>query len=198
MRVFVLSTGRCGSTTFARACKHLTNYSSGHETRSHLKGPKRLDYPDNHIECDNRLSWLLGRVDERFGDDAYYVHLLRDPAQVARSYNRRWKKKTSIVKAYRDGIHMSPYEPNSEEWIFEFIHTVTKNIEFFVANKSRVFTLHMEEAEQEFPKFLDWIGAKGDLVAAANEWSIRHNARETNFWRRSFNSKFIRQLRKSA
>lgn len=197
MRVFVLSTGRCGSTTFARACKHVTNFTSGHETRSRLKGPDRLDYPDNHIECDNRLSWLLGRLDDRFGDEAFYVHLLRDPKHVAQSYNRRWKKKASIVKAYRDGIHMSPDEPNSEEWILEFIDTVTKNIEFFIANKSRVFTLHMEEAEQEFPKFLDRIGAEGDLVAATNEWSIRHNARQPNFWRRSFDGEFIRQLRKS-
>ncbi|HML27585.1 MAG TPA: hypothetical protein PKE16_01870 [Hyphomicrobium sp.] len=183
MRVFVLSTGRCGSTTFARACEHLTNYTSGHETRARMKGHERLNYPDNHIECDNRLSWLLGRLDERFGDDAYYVHLYRDPERVAKSYNRRWKKRESIVRAYRNGIHMSADAPNSEEWVLEFIDTVTKNIEFFLANKSRVMTMRMEDADQQFPKFLEWIGAEGDLDAAANEWTVRHNASRKKRWR---------------
>jgi hypothetical protein len=188
MRVFVLSTGRCGSTTFARACGHLTNFSSGHETRSQLKGPDRLNYPDNHIECDNRLSWLLGRLDERFGDNAFYVHLLRNPERVAESYNRRWKKKASIVKAYRNGIHMNVEDPDSEEWVLEFIDTVTKNIEFFLSNKSRVMTMRMEDADQQFPKFLEWIGAEGDLAAATGEWSVRHNeGRKRGPFRRFFN-----------
>lgn len=177
MRVFVLSTGRCGSTTFAQACAHLTNYSSGHETRSRMKGPERLNYPDNHIEADNRLSWLLGRLEERFGDEAYYVHLLRDPQRVAESYNRRWKNKASIVKAYRDGICMSYREPDSKEWVLEFIDTVTKNIGLFLSNKSRVMTMHLEDANEQFPQFLEWIGAEGDLAAAASEWAVRHNAR---------------------
>ena len=50
--VFVLCTGRCGSTSFERACRHATNWTSGHETRSHLLGADRLAYPDRHIEAD--------------------------------------------------------------------------------------------------------------------------------------------------
>ena len=81
--VFVLCTGRCGSTTLVEACGHLSNWTSGHETRTHLLGPARLAYPDGHIEADNRLSWLLGRLDEAFGDRAAYVHLTRDPEAVS-------------------------------------------------------------------------------------------------------------------
>ena len=36
MNVFILNTGRCGSRTFARACAHITNYTSAHESRSGL------------------------------------------------------------------------------------------------------------------------------------------------------------------
>ena len=32
--VFVLNVGRRGSTSFAKACSHITNFSSGHETKS--------------------------------------------------------------------------------------------------------------------------------------------------------------------
>ena len=67
MNVFILNSGRCGSTTWIRACTHIDNFSAGHETRSHLSGDARLDYPDRHIEADNRLSWLLGRLDRQYG-----------------------------------------------------------------------------------------------------------------------------------
>lgn len=56
MNVFVLNSGRCGSTTFIAACRHITNYSSGHESRATLIGEERLAYPTQHIEADNRLS----------------------------------------------------------------------------------------------------------------------------------------------
>lgn len=76
--VFVLCTGRCGSVTFAQAASHVTNASVGHETRSHMVGAARMAYPIGHIEVDNRLSWTLGRLDQAFGRDAFYVHLLRN------------------------------------------------------------------------------------------------------------------------
>ena len=81
--VFVLCTGRCGSTTFDRACRHMTNWTAGHETRSHLTGPDRFAYPPRHIEADNRLSWMLGRLEQAYGADAAYVHLTRDAEAVA-------------------------------------------------------------------------------------------------------------------
>ena len=45
-------------------------------------GPERLDYPDQHIESDNRLAWYAGRLEKRYGDDAFYVHLKRDRQRV--------------------------------------------------------------------------------------------------------------------
>ena len=31
--VFVLCTGRCGSTTFTQACQHIQNYTASHESK---------------------------------------------------------------------------------------------------------------------------------------------------------------------
>ncbi len=86
MNVFILNTGRCGSYTFHEACSHIKNFTSGHESRSTILGPNRLDYPENHIESDNRLSWLLGRLDKKYGDNAYYVHLLRNEKDLVYSF----------------------------------------------------------------------------------------------------------------
>jgi hypothetical protein len=65
--IFVLCTGRCGSTTFIKAAGHIRNYSAAHESRTEELGHARFAYPNFHIEADNRLSWLLGRVDTLFG-----------------------------------------------------------------------------------------------------------------------------------
>lgn len=64
--VFVLCTGRCGSTTlFAQACQHIENYTASHESKIFLLGDKRLEYSQNHIEVDNRLSWFLGSLEKK-------------------------------------------------------------------------------------------------------------------------------------
>ena len=49
MNVFVLSSGRSGTVTFAAACKHIKGYSVGHEQNVYLTGKDRFSYPDNHI-----------------------------------------------------------------------------------------------------------------------------------------------------
>ena len=180
MRVLVLCTGRCGSTTFQRACSHFTNYTSGHETRTARLGEARLAYPDHHIECDNRLSWLLGRLDSAFGDDAYYVHLTRDKEAVAQSYAKRVKYDGAIMPAYAKAILMGGMRKNKDTDMIEFardyVDTVTANITHFLRDKSNVMQIDIETVKQSFPQFCDWIDAKGDLEAAGAEFDVRHNA----------------------
>jgi hypothetical protein len=64
---------------------------------------ERLLYPEDHIEIDNRLSWFLGKLDEKYGDNAFYVHLRRNDLATAQSLAKR------IGQKYRQGI-MGAYE----------------------------------------------------------------------------------------
>lgn len=176
--VFVLCTGRCGSTTFVRAAHHIANWTSGHETRSHLLGADRLAYPRFHIEADNRLSWMLGRLDAEFGPNAAYVHLTRDPEAVAQSYAKRVEY--GIMHAYYHGIVFPA--PDQDEYARpvidharDMVATVTANIDSFLRGKPHVMRMRLEDAQSEFPMFWNWIGAEGDLDRAMQEWSIRHN-----------------------
>lgn len=178
MNVFVLCTGRCGSTTFIKACRHASNFTAGHETRAHLVSRDRLAYPDNHIEADNRLSWYLGRLDKAYGDKALYVHLRRDPGAVARSFLNRWD--SGIMKAYRRGILFSrPGSPVSApplEIARDYCETVDANIELFLQNRPHVMGVWLENVESDFARFWDWAGLQGDRSAALGEWKISHNA----------------------
>ncbi len=173
MNVFVLNSGRCGSSSFIAACKHITNYSAGHESRLALTGLDRLAYPDHHIEADNRLSWLLGRLDQAYGNSAFYVHLSRAPQAVVESFVRR--QGFGIMQAYRDGILLGGSGQMPEELAEDYLATVEANIRLFLRDKSHWIPFRLEQAGDDFRRFWQEIGAEGDLDAALESWSVPHN-----------------------
>lgn len=174
MNVFVLTTGRSGSLTFAEACRHITNYTTGHETRVGLVGEARLAYPDRHIEIDNRLAWFLGRMEQAFGDEAFYVHLLRDDEATAASHAKRWNK--PAMQSYRKGL-LWDVDPETDRLAVahDLILTMNSNIESYLRGKSRTMCIDIETAPSTFPEFWEAIGAAGDLEAALAEFSVKHH-----------------------
>lgn len=181
MRVFVLTTGRSGSSTFAHACRHMTNFTVGHETHMGVWGGARLDYPDGHIEVDNRLAWILGLLGERYGDDAHYVHLTRDREAVVASHLERWDYawRGGITEAFAHGVLMHAGDFTAEERpgvVRYLVDTVEANIRLFLRDKSRVSPVRLEHARDDFRRFWDDIAAQGDLEAGLTEWNTRHNA----------------------
>lgn len=175
MNVFILNTGRCGSTTIIKACSHMSNFTSAHESRRAMVGEARFDYPRNHIEADNRLSWLLGRLDRRFGDDAVYVHLRRNDTDTAASFVRRYDR--GIIRAYREAILMGLSSESPAMGVaLDYVDTVNSNIELFLRNKTRKMDFRLENAESDFRRLWHTIGAKGDIDAALAEFRVQHNA----------------------
>jgi len=176
MNVFVLCTGRCGSKTFSVACQHIMNYTAAHESRVKIMGPERLNYPEDHIEVDNRLSWFLGRLDGVYGDDAFYVHLMRRTQDTVESFRGRYNM--GIMRAYGKGIY--PFQGDSRlistAVCQDYIYTVTENIRLFLRDRTLKMPVFLETAKRDFKMFWDRIGAEGDLDVALREWDHRYNA----------------------
>jgi hypothetical protein len=178
MNIFVLNTGRCGSTTFIRACEHMSNYTAAHESRLPLIGEQRLDYPPNHIEADNRLSWYLGRLEQKYGDGAFYLHLKRDREEVAMSYAKR--REFGIMKAYREGILLGGREQQTDlDLALDYVDTVEANIAHFLKDKSMTMELNLASAQADFSQFWQRIDAQGDLHRALAEWQVKYNASDS-------------------
>lgn len=180
----MLNIGRSGSLGFIKACQHITNYSSGHETRSWQIGSARLDYPENHIEADNNLSWMLGSLDNRFGDDAIYVHLIRDRADVVASWNRLWNHSFSNLRCYTEGMlgRIPDLLTDDEKLIVvqQFCESQTQEIELFLRDKTDVTRISLDQVELGFAQFWNRIGAEGELENALQEFNINHHANLTN------------------
>ena len=175
MNIFILNSGRCGSTTFIKACQHITNYTAAHESLLTETGSKRFNYAENHIEADNRLSWFLGRLDKTFGDNAYYVHLSRNPDETADSFSRRIN--FGILKAYEQGILMhEKHKLPAHEIATDYIETVESNIKHFLKDKSNTMDISLETIKTDFTEFWNSINAQGDLAKALKELDINYNA----------------------
>lgn len=177
MNVFVLCTGRCGSMTFARACDHIENFSSGHETRRGEIVRRIGDYPNNHIEVDNSLSWLLGRIEEVYGDDAFYVHLKRNREDTVKSFARRPGR---VPKAYGRLLGVSAEDVDVEDIHRHYYETVNTNIEAFLRDKTHYMEFCLETAENNFRMFWEHIGATGDIESALGEWGRKYNASDSD------------------
>ncbi|MES9850486.1 MAG: hypothetical protein ABW170_01475 [Candidatus Thiodiazotropha sp. L084R] len=174
MNIFILNAGRCGSTTFIKACGHITNYTSSHESRANLTGEMRTSYPENHIEADNRLSWLLGRIDQKFGNTAYYVHLVRGREDSITSFVKR--SHFGIMKAYKEGILLGGNNQKPEQIAEDYLDTIDANISLFLKDKPLKSVFRLAQAQSDFKNFWNQINAQGNLDMALKEWQVHHNA----------------------
>ncbi len=166
MNVFILCTGRSGSKSLVKACSFISNYTVGHETRARVIGKARLDYPRNHIEADNRLSWFLGRLDKSFGNEAFYVHLKRDKEATVDSFVNRWNNQGSIIKSYTAGIllqgHKQLVHKEQVTSARDYYDTVNENITLFLKDKPQKMTIDLEDIIDGFNELYDSIKAVGD------------------------------------
>lgn len=158
-----------------RACEHLRNYTAAHESLAHQHGDARFAYPANHVEADNRLSWFLGDLHNRFGMAPLYVHLRRDPEAVAASFERRWGR--GIIGAFDGRIVMGTRGEEERRAMCRFyVDVVTANIDAFLRDKPHTMTVWVEEHRRWFPSLWGRLKGQGDLEAAMDEFGVRHNA----------------------
>ena len=179
MRIFVLCTGRCGSLSFAKACKHATNYTVGHE--SGRRGGYTLEYPCNHIEVDNRLAWFLGRLGERY-PNARCVHLTRNRLSTAESFAARGVDSTStILSGFVRAIKQHRCDvPDLQGEALSMVDTINANIRQFLWDKEHI-TIDIDHATKLFPAFWDWIEAEGDPEAAVAEFGKKYHDRKARY-----------------
>jgi hypothetical protein len=138
----------------------------------------RVEYPEDHIEIDNHLAWFLGRLDERYGDNAFYVHLKRDLEETARSRMEREEGKVDpgLMWAYGKRLIWENESASLLEVSKHYCKTVNKNIDLFLKDKKRVMEFNLESSSSDFQEFWNKIGAQGDLGSALSEWERRYNA----------------------
>lgn len=174
MNIFVLCTGRCGSVTFSKACEHLSNYTTGHESKYRHFADERLAFPDRHIEVDFRLTWYLGPLENLYGKKAFYVHLTRSPELVAGSYVNKFDRHGQGMGGFWVGMLGKP-RADLDLTMLDMIGVMNENIKHYLRDKEHM-CIDIDAAVRQFPEFCERIGAQGDIKAACSEFRKRYNA----------------------
>lgn len=165
MRIFALGPGRSGSMTFARAAAHLPGFTAGHETG--CAHPGDLEYPDNHIEADTHLVWILPALLEKY-PEAGFVHLMREREENAHSLESREGMRGWNHLAFQGGA--TPYE--AADSYLRFVH------DYLIHRLplDRTLMVALDTAQEDFKNFAQWLGVEGDVSGALEEYSTKHNA----------------------
>lgn len=165
MRCFVIGTGRCGTMTFAEACKSIDGFTVGHETRT-AQIP-RFDYPDNHIEIDGHLQWVLPQLLTEY-PDAIYVHLIRDKKECVESLAQREQS----MKAY---AHLLGIPHGDREAVAS---TLYDNQNELIARllPRNALTIRIEDIEARLPALIQRLDATYQSGEASRAARKRYNA----------------------
>ena len=166
MRVFVTGTGRCGTKTFSMACRHIRNFTSGHETHAGRVGD--LGYPDGHIEVDPHLVHVLPLLLEKH-PEARWVHLIREREATISSLAKR-----PSLDRYASFCFQAHQWPGRRLVAAVFYANTVALLRRLLPEGSLV--IQLEGAAEQWRTFWDWIGAEGDFEASAAEWGRRYNA----------------------
>ncbi len=180
MKVFVVGTGRCGTTTFVYACKHITNYKCVHEqpvtsSGGSIKFP--METERNVIYVDPRLSFAMPLIP----NDAFIVHLRRKREEVINSWIKRgknWGPRAWLFTAF----HWPA--PSFSECCALCYDVMVRNIEAELALRESCgqrisMTLHLESIKTRWMDFWRTIKAEGDYKESLAEWDRKHNATPT-------------------
>lgn len=164
--VFVLSTGRCGSTTFTKACSHFKGWTSGHET---CVG-KEFNFPDKHIESDPHLVWRLPELMEKY-PDALYVHLWRNREDCIKSLAKRSSLNHYAVITEMSSVKLVDRTKVAERF-YDFVEMVITKTFDGIPN-----TIHIEciPLRIEWVTFYEMIGKPEGFDESIAEWKIKYN-----------------------
>lgn len=186
MNVFVLCTGRCGSTTLAKAFSHVNNYTAAHESMFGRPAAERFGadgYPAQHIEVDTIMSWFPGPLRKRYGDMAYYIHLLRDRDATAGSLMAHLGR-GGFADGYAGSLFLSNTPPRKDlaksalGMCYDYVDTITENIRWFLNShpKNMQAEIEIEQPHDRFSGIWADINARGNMGRALRELNVKYNS----------------------
>jgi hypothetical protein len=175
MKVAVLTAGRAGSMSLYKACQHVRNYSTGHDSKEGLLAAQRVVIADSHIEIDTRFAWMLGPLHEVNGDSIHFVFLTRNLDASAASFNRRWAGSKGIIRGYCESILQRDKPAEDLAIARDLVTTVEANIRTFLETRKHSI-IRLEDWRTDLAAFFADIGAEVDFEAAAASFAERHNA----------------------
>lgn len=165
MNIFVVGTGRCGSTTFAAACKHAVNMTAGHETAA----GRIYDfiYPPNHIEVDPPLTFWINKL-RSYYPGCKFVHLIREVDREGCIHSLAVNDPDICQWFGRMIYHFPECQPSEgAEAIYEIMNSIVQGED--------VLRIRLVDVKERWWQVWEWMGCKGDFYRSLKEWDVKYN-----------------------
>ncbi len=176
MRVFVTGTGRCGTSTFTKACQKLTNYTASHESLVGEDSIGLWQYPDNHIEVAAQLAIAIPILLDKY-PGSKWVHLIRDEKDCIESLS---KEVWFSMQIFGFQWFLSRIPSDSKKLAEAFYKTVNANIAALIPKDSLTIKISRDSYKptamrEQWVELFQFINAKGDFEASLAEWQKIYN-----------------------
>lgn len=172
MKILATGTGRCGTHTFAAACRHMTNYRVRLEAHMADGGPVCPEPQTIDVSAAAHIQVAALR---REHPDLLVVHLIRERAACVRSLSQfRLPSGEHVIDVW-GSVYLggAPSDRTRAAEIYYDSVMAMLDATFPV----RVF---LRRGKEMFRKLWGDVGATGDLNAALAEWDIKHFASEAS------------------
>lgn len=178
--IFIISPGRTATYAMSKAFSNVSDYTCAHESRVGFFNDQRINYPDNHIELDNRLSFYLPQLTRKYSKkNSLLVIVNRDRNSIAKSYNKRWRK-INIMKAFSQGIHMNDLQSNNIDVCLAYVNYIYETIDYFKPQWDNVLEIEFSDLNFGIEQILKKINKINDLENVLEEMKNKSNLNETS------------------
>lgn len=173
--VFIISPGRTATSAMSKALSHVSGFTSLHESRVSFLQDERINYPNFHIELDNRLSFYMPQLTKKYSKkESLLVIINRDRKSIAESYNKRWRK-INIMKAFSQGIHMRNLNSNNIDVCLAYVNYVYETLDYFKNDWDNVLEVDFSNLNAAITQILKRINKIEDLDNVLNEMKNKSN-----------------------
>lgn len=166
-RVFVVGTGRCGTSTFYQACLHATNYLSRHEAYAIGDCPPFFFPEHPSIEIGSTLTMFIPRLKRRF-PQARWVHLQRERQACCESIARECHEESvGFAKRWLWKSEINPVR--AAEIFYDSVNDLCQSL------LPEAFHLQLETVEQQWLDCWKFMNCVGDFSSSLSVWRRKYN-----------------------
>ncbi len=169
MRIFIVGTGRSGTSTIWQACRTIPGMQAGHESHVGTENVGNWDYPENHIEVSSQLIIGLPILKRKY-PDALWVHVIREREACVSSLARQ------VGPAMDWFAHQWwMFTAGVDRWAAAAAFYDSMNLTIVDLLPDDPFTFHIERAHEQWPEFLRWAGLDCDPGPGQERLRRRYN-----------------------
>lgn len=177
MRVFVVGTGRSGTSTAYHALQHVAKHTVGHESRAGIL--LHHEYPENHIEVSSQLIPEIVQLALQY-PNAKWIWLKRGKSATVRSIATQCPDAMAAYGFQWFQVVVKKEEPRRSEQLLQIAELYYDAMYSLLSSllPTDAYCLHIETIKDQWEACWKYHAWEGDFQASLSAWNRHYNAHD--------------------